>query len=375
MKTKTNKHKFPYEWKLSDGYPAKRIEYHGSKVFSCFACGGGSTMGYKLAGYDVIGMNEIDPKMAECYIENHNPKYAFVEPIQDFKNRKDLPKELYDLEILDGSPPCSSFSMAGNREKDWGKKKKFREGQAKQVLDTLFFDFLDLANELQPKIIIAENVKGILLGRAKEYSKRIVKRYEEIGYKVQNFTLNAARMGVPQRRERVFFIGIRNDLAEQLPQNPSSLFNTFPLLDLVFFEDLIPFGEISDEKGRCITEHKKKAWKHRKIGDRSIADSKSHAGMKVSNMNCQYFYKNKVAPTITAKGYHDTVLFDKPLYVSDEDLKKISTYPIDYDFINNQVGYLCGMSVPPVMTAQISHRIYSQWLSILKPVCDLSYSV
>jgi DNA (cytosine-5)-methyltransferase 1 len=48
------------------------------------------------------------------------------------------------LDILDGSPPCSSFSMAGNREKDWGKEKKFREGQAEQVLDNLFFDFIDL---------------------------------------------------------------------------------------------------------------------------------------------------------------------------------------------------------------------------------------
>jgi DNA (cytosine-5)-methyltransferase 1 len=139
-------HRFPYEWYLQNGYPAQGIEKHGSKVFSCFACGGGSTMGYKLAGYDVLGCNEIDKRMAECYQANHNPKYCFIEPIQEFKLRKDLPDELYNLDILDGSPPCSSFSMSGNREKDWGKKKKFREGQAEQVLDTLFFDFIDLAS-------------------------------------------------------------------------------------------------------------------------------------------------------------------------------------------------------------------------------------
>ena len=127
-----SRHKFPYEWKISDGYPAKGIHYHGLKVFSCFSCGGGSTMGYKLAGYDVIGCNEIDPKMMAAYVANHKPKYSFLEPIQTFKLRQDLPKELYKLDILDGSPPCSSFSMAGNREKDWGKEKKFREGQVKQ---------------------------------------------------------------------------------------------------------------------------------------------------------------------------------------------------------------------------------------------------
>ena len=143
-------HKFKYNWTLKD---AEFTKDKGT-VFSCFACGGGSTMGYKLAGFDVIGCNEIDPKMMDAYIVNHNPKYSFLEPIQTFKNRKDLPKELYNLDILDGSPPCSSFSMAGNREKDWGKEKKFREGQAEQILDTLFFDFIDLAERLMPKNIV-----------------------------------------------------------------------------------------------------------------------------------------------------------------------------------------------------------------------------
>ena len=130
---------FTYKWNLKDANFTK----DKGKVFSCFACGGGSTMGYKLAGFDVLGCNEIDPKMIEAYKTNHDPKYAFLEPIQEFKLRDDLPEELYNLDILDGSPPCSSFSMAGNRGEDWGKEKKFREGQAEQVLDTLFFDFID----------------------------------------------------------------------------------------------------------------------------------------------------------------------------------------------------------------------------------------
>ena len=165
---------FPDRWTLKDASFAK----DKGKVFSCFACGGGSTMGYKLAGFDVIGCNEIDPKMMEAYKTNHDPKFAFLEPIQTFKLRKDLPRELYELDILDGSPPCSSFSMAGNREKDWGKEKKFREGQAKQVLDNLFFDFIDLAKELQPKIVVAENVKGLLLGKAKEYVRKIYREFD-----------------------------------------------------------------------------------------------------------------------------------------------------------------------------------------------------
>ena len=156
--------KFNYNWTLKDTIFTK----DKGKLFSCFACGGGSTMGYKLAGFDVLGCNEIDPKMANAYKANHDPKYCFVEPIQTFKLREDLPSDLYDLDILDGSPPCSSFSMAGNRGDDWGKEKKFREGQAEQVLDTLFFDFIDLAKKLQPKVVVAENVKGLLLGSARD---------------------------------------------------------------------------------------------------------------------------------------------------------------------------------------------------------------
>ena len=104
------------------------------------------------------------------------------------------------LDVLDGSPPCSSFSMAGNREKDWGKDKVFREGQAMQILDTLFFDFIDLAKELQPKVVVAENVKGLLLGDAKQYVIKIYREFDKAGYYVQHWLLDASKMGVPQRR-------------------------------------------------------------------------------------------------------------------------------------------------------------------------------
>lgn len=136
-------HRFDYNWTLKDTHFTK----DKGKVFSCFSCGGGSTMGYKLAGFDVIGCNEIDGRMMSIYNANHNPRFAFLEPIQEFKQREDLPDELYNLDILDGSPPCSTFSMAGCRESAWGKERRFREGQTKQVLDTLFFDFIDLAKK------------------------------------------------------------------------------------------------------------------------------------------------------------------------------------------------------------------------------------
>ena len=90
-------------------------------------------MGYKRAGFEVIGNCEIDPRMNTVYVKNNHPKYNFLMDLREFNKKTDLPKELYNLDILDGSPPCSVFSTAGDREKAWGREKVFREGQKKTV--------------------------------------------------------------------------------------------------------------------------------------------------------------------------------------------------------------------------------------------------
>lgn len=353
-------HKYPYRWTLKDAVFTK----DKGSVFSCFACGGGSTMGYKLSGFDVLGCNEIDPKMMEAYRVNHNPKYSYLEPIQTFKQRKDLPDELYNLDILDGSPPCSSFSMAGNREKDWGKKKKFREGQAEQVLDNLFFDFIDLTAELKPKVVIAENVKGILLGNAREYVRNIYREFDRAGYYLQHWLLDASKMGVPQRRERVFFIGLRKDLAEPFMERVD-LFTVLPKLVLEFDEPEIPFKEIfRDYTDRPLSNHYKKFWDIREFGDIDFSVSSARMG---KNPNAQfqykYLYMDKVSNTITAG--EQCVLFDYPRYRNFDELTEGGSYPKDYNFMSNKVEYLIGMSVPPVMIAQIADQVYLQWLSKL----------
>jgi len=346
-----------YEWNLKDAVFTK----DKGKVFSCFACGGGSTMGYKLAGFDVIGCNEIDPKMMEVYKENHKPKYTYLEGIQTFKERNDLPSELYELDILDGSPPCSSFSMAGNRDDDWGKEKKFREGQAEQVLDTLFFDFIDLAKKLQPKVVVAENVKGLLMGSAIDYVRKIYEDLDQAGYYCQHFLLDASNMGIPQRRERVFFIALRKDLATPFLEW-QDMFTQNPKIVLDFKEPKINFGEIIDGNGRELSENMKKVWDMRIEGDSGMDDAYMREFKKVKYFSQSYLYKDKVSKTITS--HEDSlVLFDYPKYTSKDEVCKIGSYPLDYNFLNNKPHYIIGMSVPPLMTGKIAEQIYKQWLS------------
>jgi DNA (cytosine-5)-methyltransferase 1 len=337
-------HLLPYKWYLKDDYPPS----NGLNVFGTFICGGGSTMGYKLAGFNHLGGVEIDPKVAEVYQINHKPKYLYIEDIREFVKRNDLPEELYNLDILDGSPPCSSFSMAGNREKDWGKEKVFREGQAMQTLDDLFFDYIALAKKLQPKVVIAENVKGLIQGNAKSYVKKIKAGFEDAGYKVQLFLLNAASMGVPQKRERVFFICQRNDLR-------------FERLVFDFNEETIPFGKVKeigvkDEK-YIPSKLSEKYWQQSMQG---FSLSKVHPTGSWYN-HCRL---SDLDPCVTLMGdgkfkiLHSTEC--RRLTVKEWQL--IGSYPLDYNH-GKVVGaeYLIGMSVPPIMAAQIANQIAIQW--------------
>ena len=320
--------------------------------------GGGSSMGYKLAGFDVVGCNEIDKRVMDLYERNHHPQYAFLEPIQTFKERTAFPDALYNLDILDGSPPCSTFTiaMARTRLETWGKEKRFREGQAEQVLDTLFFDFIDVVRKLRPKVVIAENVKGLLQGAAKKYVQRIHMEFEDAGYTCQHFLLDAQYMGVPQHRERVFFVCLRNDLIQYVP-TAHTLFDTYPVIDLKFDEKPITCEEAHLTLGDPITtpcyidEYKR-----------------LKNGEETKYQQCALVDKNMVHPTILA-GYRQKA---SPMpswgmnWLSNESVCKVSSFPKDYDFGNQKPYYVCGMSLPPVMIAQIASRVYEQWLSKIK---------
>ena len=343
----TAEHRFPWKWYLSD---LAKVQKNGLTVFSCFSCGGGSSMGYKLAGYDVIGNVEIDPRVMEVYRKNNHPKYPYLMDVRDFLKipDADLPEELFHLDILDGSPPCSVFSTAGEREKGWNKEKVFREGQAKQKLDDLFFYFIQIAEKLKPRVVIAENVSGLLKGNAKGYANEIFKAFDAAGYKTQLFLLNAAFMGVPQKRERCFFIAHRKEL-------------DFGHLKIKFDEKPIPFGEVRSAHGLDVSNTVYgQLMKHRKSTDQDISDISKRVRGKESGFTNKMNHDNEVSKTITSSGsfFRD---YDG-MGMTEGDFIAVQSFPQDYDFADQSAQYVCGMSVPPVMMAQVSAEVYNQWL-------------
>ena len=339
-----------WKWTMANDYPKEK---NGLKVFSCFACGGGSTMGYKLAGCDVIGCCEIDPKMNEVYIKNHHPKHNFLMDIRKFNQipNEELPEELFDLDILDGSPPCTTFSSVGLREESWGKKKKFREGQAEQTLDDLSFVFNATVAKFRPKVVIMENVEGLLLGAAWSYVQNIYKQLHDIGYQVKHWLCKGEQMGVPQTRHRVIFVAIRNDINFD-----------FDTLNMAFNYEPIKYAEIKEGYGKTVTEGSQYhiCLHLAKKSDKSIGDVLGRIGKKVTCFSDKIVWEEDVMPTIVA----NTNIFrgtDKTR-ISDADILHSQTFPEDYDFCDTKVGYICGMSVPPIMIKRIVTRLIESGL-------------
>lgn len=190
---------------------------NGIKVASTFSGGGGSSLGYKMAGCEVVYANEFVEEAQKTYRANFPKTHLDTRDIRTIK-----PEEILsvtglkpgELDIFDGSPPCCSFSLSGSREKQWGKDKSYSNGKV-QKTDDLFFEYLRIMKGLRPKVFVAENVKGLVVGKAKGYFLIILEALKACGYRVRAKVLNAGYLGVPQMRQRLIFIGVREDLKQE----------------------------------------------------------------------------------------------------------------------------------------------------------------
>ncbi|MCZ7635731.1 MAG: DNA cytosine methyltransferase [Verrucomicrobia bacterium] len=199
------------------------VPWNGFTAISTFSGCGGSSLGYKMAGFRVAWASEFIPAAVAVYRANH------PDTVLDSRDiRKVQPAEILaaaglkagELDLFDGSPPCASFSTAGKREKYWGKTKKYSD--TVQRTDDLFFEYIRLLDGLKPKVFVAENVSGLVKGVAKGYFLEILTKLKACGYRVGCRVLDAQWLGVPQARARTIFIGVREDLGKD-PAFPKPL--------------------------------------------------------------------------------------------------------------------------------------------------------
>lgn len=205
----------------------------GLTVVSTFSGCGGSCLGFEMAGYRVLWANEFVEAARETYAANHRETILDGRDIRQVK-----PEEILsaiglargELDVLNGSPPCASFSSAGRREKGWGQVKSYSD--TKQRTDDLFFEFVRILDGLQPRAFVAENVAGLTRGVALGYFKEIMRALDRAGYDVACKILDAQWLGVPQSRARAIFVGVRKDLGQK-PEHPKPLPYRYTLRDVL----------------------------------------------------------------------------------------------------------------------------------------------
>ena len=182
-------------------------------VVSTFSGVGGSSMGYKLAGANVLASLEFIESARECYRLNFPNTPIIEKDIRDVSGKEILDLiglKKGELDILDGSPPCASFSVAGKGAKLWGKVKPY--SSTKQRVDDLFDEQIRLIGEIKPKACVIENVKGMTMGIAKSVLSNYANKIIQLGYDVNVEVLDSRYFETATSRQRVFIIGIRKDL-------------------------------------------------------------------------------------------------------------------------------------------------------------------
>lgn len=200
---------------------------------STFSGGGGSSTGLRMAGVKPLWANEFVLAARETYSANWPDTIVSGDDIRTVTGSAILAAigaERGEVDILEGSPPCASFSTAGKREKGWGKVSAYSDTE--QRTDDLFFEFTRLVSEIRPRAFIAENVSGLVKGSAKGYFKLILAAFAKCGYQVRAQLLDAQWLGVPQARKRIIFVGIRNDLG-LTPTFPKPLAYRFTVADAI----------------------------------------------------------------------------------------------------------------------------------------------
>lgn len=170
------------------------------KVISLFSGCGGLDLGFERAGFDIPVANEFDKTIWSTFKANH-PKTHLIEGDVRQVNKEDIAEFLDgDVDGIIGGPPCQSWSEAGAL-----RGIEDERGQ-------LFFDYIRILKDFQPKFFLAENVSGMLANRHSEAVQNILKLFEGAGYDVSLTMVNAKDYGVAQERKRVFYIGFRKDL-------------------------------------------------------------------------------------------------------------------------------------------------------------------
>jgi len=316
-------------------------------VISFFAGCGGSSLGYQRAGCKVLLASDWEQKAIQTYKLNFPDTPVLHKDIRQVTGQQILSLtglQEGELDILDGSPPCTPFSLAGLREKSWNKEYIHTGDQNQQQTNDLFFEFIRLIKQIKPRIFIAENVKGLIIGKAKGYFNLILSAMKRLDYDVQTLLVNAQDFEVPQSRERIFFIGIRKDI-----QQHNVKLKTYP--KIIFSEAVKDIKIPEDDYNIALISKNNQSYKLLQFTKQG--HSFSDIDPKGYGYNSLRLNNNTTSPTITANAhflFHPTEHRKLTLM----ELKRLQSFPDDFKFLSIHDGRIrIGNSVPPNLIKNI----------------------
>ena len=376
---------------------------------SFFSGGGGSSCGYKLAGGDCRFVNEFQQVAMDDYLENWPGTPNIRDDIKNVTGQKIMELtglKVGELDLLDGSPHCPPFSMSGTKQKGWNKTKT-AYGMKQENIEDLTWEMIRITEEIKPKVVICENVKGLTMDYAKSHLDRMVKDFEVLGYNTTYKVLNGIHFGVPQKRQRVFIVSVREDVMDDIDMPwmlISSLFpegaNEEPTLETAIGDLRLDNENVVESIELCDAMKKSAKYKWMKrlpknpdrvvsVGDdvvgpwydKVIAHRKKW-GKTVPEKKTSFYQSrrvpwNQASHTLSEQGLQTSLAVhlhatEDRVYTTKES-KRIMTLPEDYVLTGtlNQKLARIGLMVAPIMMKYLAESIYEK---ILEPYNEIHNS-
>lgn len=322
-----------------------RVRMVEPTVISTFAGCGGSSLGYKLAGFKELLAVEWDDNAVETFRLNFPEVPVYHGDIAKLTSEECMrlagltgPRQ---LDVFDGSPPCQGFSTAG--------KRKFDDPR-----NSLFKEFARLLTDLQPKAFVMENVTGMVKGYMKQAYLTIVKTLRDCGYRCKGEVLNAMYYNVPQSRERVIVIGVRNDLGIE-PSHPRPQSKPKSIQEAIMGADTTGTPIFNDKYA--------KLWPKVPLG----GNAQDVIGTGFNS--CVKPHPNKPCCTLpktqTGRGFATISHFSEQRALSIGEAKRIGSFPDSFQFVGDYSTQWMriGNGVPPNLMRAIATHIKSEILS------------
>jgi len=343
-------------------------------VIDLFCGCGGFSKGFENAGFEVALALDCWKDAIDTFNINHKKPVGVTKNIYDFTNEEisEFGKKNNVVGII-GGPPCQGFSMVGKRE-------------ASDERNTLYLQYVRFVEQIKPEFFILENVKGLLTLEKGYFKKEIIERFSELGYNVTYKVLRACDYGVPQKRERVFFVGLRKDKFKdkffEYPKPVEHIIGTEEALcDLPSLDN----GELATEyktppqndfqklmrknsktiKNNEITEHTEQTKKIiSMIPDGGNIKSLPEEYYKVRNYGSAFKRMNSKEPSTTIDcGHRNYFHYKENRIPTVRESARIQSFPDDFEFVGTKTSQYTqvGNAVPVILAEAIGKAMVDMY--------------